>query len=255
MLRPLLAATALVAVSLPALAFGPQDYDVRAVAVDGVVGTLEVTVVPAGGRVTVAVTGPQARVDRVTVQPDGDRVVVEQDNSDRRSWRDSDRDLWVTVKITVPEGASLAVEDFIGEGRVGNLRGNLQVDDMTSGTLTVGDVRNAQLGVSGSGDITVGAVAGDLAVEIDGSGEVKTGPAAGSVSLEINGSGDIEVASVNGAVAAEVNGSGDIALRGGRADPLSVAISGSGDLTLDGTAGSQSINQSGSGKVTITGRR
>lgn len=255
MLRSLLAATALVAVSVPALAFGPQDYTARGISVDGVVGTLDVTVIPGPGPVTVAISGPEARIDRVSVRQDGDRVVLEQDNSDRRTWRDSDRDLWIAVKVTLPAGSGLTVEDFIGEGRVGDLRGPLAVDDMTSGTLTVGDVTTASLDVSGSGDITVGAISGDLAVDINGSGKVKTGPTAGAVTLEIDGSGDIEIASVSGPVAAEINGSGDIALRGGRADPLSVSIAGSGDLTLDGTAGSQSISQSGSGKVTITGRR
>jgi hypothetical protein len=250
--RNLLLATALCLLPLPAFAFGPQSYNASAVKIDGVYGKLDVTVANTD-KVTVEVTGPEKRVAEVSVNTSGGTLVIEQNNSrDGRTWRGNDDQIQVNVRL--PAGTALEIDDFIGDGKVGDLRGPLEVDDIVSGSLTIGHVTTAKLSVSGSGKIKVGDIDRSLVVEIDGSGSVTTGSTQGEVKLEINGSGDIDIARVNGPVATSVNGSGDINLRAGIADPLAASISGSGQVTLDGVARNQAINNNGSGTVKITGR-
>ncbi|MDG5495210.1 DUF2807 domain-containing protein [Niveispirillum sp. BGYR6] len=250
--RNLLLATALCLLPLPAFAFGPQGYDASAVKIDGVYGKLDVTVANTD-KVTVEVTGPEKRLAEVTVNASGGTLVIEQKNSrNGRDWRDKDDQIQVTIRL--PAGTGLEIEDFIGDGKVGDLRGPLEVDDIVSGSLTIGHVTTAKLSVSGSGKIKVGDIDRTLDVEINGSGSVATGSTQGEVKLEINGSGDIDIARVNGPVAASVNGSGDIHLRAGTADPLAASIAGSGQVTLDGVARNQAINNNGSGSVKVTGR-
>lgn len=252
-LKAALFASALTLTALPALAFGPQDYAAREVTVQDVVGRLEVKVDAGASKVTASVTGPDRWVQLVEVKKEGDDLVIHQKDSPRdRRWRDKDD--WVTVTLTVPAGTKLEIDGFTGEGTVGDLRGALSVGGMNSGTLNVGRVSTASIGIDGSGDVKLGDVDRDVEVEINGSGSVVTGRTSGKTALEINGSGEITLAHANGPINAEINGSGDIRIQSGVADPLAVEINGSGSLLLDGVARNQSIDQSGSGNVRVTGR-
>lgn len=252
-LKSILLASSLALTALPALAFGPQDYAVREVTVQGLVGRLEVKVDSGASKVTASVSGPARWADTVQVRKEGDDLIIEQKDAPRdRRWRDKDD--WVTVQLTVPAGAKLEIDDFSGEGTIGDLRGPLSVDGMASGKLTVGRVTTAAIGIDGSGDVSLGDIDRDVTVEINGSGSVVTGRTAGQTKLEINGSGEITLAYANGPVSAEINGSGDIRIQAGVADPLAVEINGSGSVLLDGVARNQSIEQSGSGNVRVTGK-
>lgn len=252
-LKTILLATAVSLTALPALAFGPQDYAVHEVTLRELVGRLDVKVDSTATKVTASVTGPQRWVDRVTVEKDGDELVIhEQDGPRERSWKSKDD--WVTVTLTVPAGTKLAIDGFSGEGDVGDLRGILAVEGMNSGKLKVGRVSTASISIDGSGEVKLGDVDRDIGVEINGSGSVLTGRTAGKTELEINGSGEVTLAAANGPINAEINGSGDIKIQAGVADPLAVEINGSGSLLLDGVARSQSIEQSGSGTVKVTGK-
>jgi len=271
MYRTAATALALVLLAGPALAFGPESFTARSVKVDGVLGTLDVAVDPGASRVTVEVTGPQEWLKEVTVKMDGDRLVVDQaDRPNRNSFKR--RDDWIAVRMTVPAGTGLEVDEYIGEAKIGDLNGPLLIDELFAGKIEVGNVTKLSIGidgsgevfvgtsdmadidVSGSGDVRIGNVAGPLSVDIAGSGDVRTGTTRGKVDLNIAGSGDIVIARVEGAVSADIAGSGDIKVEGGLADPLAVSIAGSGDFALDGIARSQSVSQSGSGTVKISGR-
>lgn len=252
-LKPLLLATALTLTALPALAFGPQDFSAKEVSVEGLVGRLDVKVDSNASKVTASVSGPARWVEMVEVRQEGGDLVIRQKEASReRRWREQDD--WVTVQITVPVGTKLDIDDFSGEGTVGDLRGAFAVDSMNSGKLSVGHVATATIGIDGSGDVVLGDVDRDIDLEINGSGSIVTGRTAGKTELAINGSGEISVAHANGPINAEINGSGDIRIQSGVADPLAVEINGSGSLLLDGVARNQSVEQSGSGRVKITGR-
>jgi hypothetical protein len=238
-----------------ALALDSRPYQATSLSIDGVVGKLIVTVDRSASSITLGATGPTEPLGRVTVKQSGDAVTLVQEQP-ANSWNNSsDKSKWITVTATVPAGTRFVVDGFVGEGTVGDLAGPLEVDDLYSGTLTVGAVSTAKVDISGSGDVKIGDIERDLKVDIDGSGDVTTGRAPGRVQLRINGSGNITVAAVSGPVETEINGSGDIKLAAGQADTLRVEIAGSGSFTLDGVALAQEISQSGSGKVSITGKR
>lgn len=252
-LKAALLAGALSLTALPALAFGPQDYTAKEVTVQGMVGYLTVKVDDSVSKVTATVTGPAKQVSLVKVTLEGTDLVIEQE-SRQRSMRWQDKDDWITIDLRVPTGTKLEIDEFVGEGTVGNLRAALSVDGMTAGSLTVGSVTTADVGIDGSGDVKISDIDRDVSVSINGSGSVNAGRTAGKLDLQINGSGDVDIATISGAVKVEINGSGDVNLRGGIADPLDIDINGSGSVLVDGVARNQSIQQSGSGTVRITGR-
>ncbi len=253
MLKSFLLATALTLTALPALAFGPQDYAATAVTVKGVVGRLSVNVDSGASQVTASVTGPERWVALVDVRQDGSELVIRQKESSR-PWRTSDKDDWIDVQITVPVGTRLEIDEFTGEGFVGDLRGALAIDGMNSGSLSVGHVSTASVGIDGSGEVVLGDVDRDVNLEINGSGSIATGRTTGNTALEINGSGEITLDHANGPINAEINGSGNILIKSGLADPLAVEINGSGSLLLDGVARNQNVERAGSGGVQVTGR-
>lgn len=269
MFRTTAAAIAILALTAaPALAAESHSFAAKEVSLDGLLGTLQVTVDPAATQVSVNIDGPQRWLEEISVSLDGDRVEIVQDDRPNRV-RMKDREDWLAVTMTVPAGTELSLIDYIGEGEIGDLAGALTVDDMQAGNLKVGRVTVLDLGISGSGDVTVasadtasiaisgsgdvdlGDVSRDLSVAISGSGDIQVGRTTGKVELAINGSGDVEVTEVNGPVSAGISGSGDVRFRGGVADPFNVSISGSGNVSMDGMARNQTINQSGSGSVRV----
>lgn len=246
---PLMAAfIALTAVPAHAATVGPQTLHGRTLELRGLVANVDVKVSSSAKDITVSADGPDDQVGRLTFHDEGEKALVKQEHRHHEHLNDED---FMTVTVTLPAGTSLAVDDFVGRVTAGDLNAALAVEDLHSGTITVGHVREASLEVSGSGDINLGDIDKALSVEISGSGKVRTGKTGGTVSMQINGSGNVDIAAVNGAVSAEIHGSGNVAIHAGKADPLVVEIAGSGDFTLDGSAAHQSISQSGSGRVHI----
>jgi len=136
------------------------------------------------------------------------------------------------VIVTMPTLRRAAVS---GSGGL-SASGFQQVDPVTlvidgSGQLSFsGDVPQADVRASGSGDARLQGTAAALAVAVDGSGTVDArGLEAMTADLSISGSGDL---------AANVSGSAH------------VTVSGSGSVDLYGNAVLESSNVSGSGSVT-----
>lgn len=256
----------------PALAFAPQSFTARAVEIDGVYGTITVTVSPGAGEVTVSASGSPKWLPEFKAERSGDTLrLVQKDRP--RSINDDTRDQRIDVRVTVPAGTALTLSDQIGDATVGDLDGPFTLDSLNSGEVTVGRVTMARLNITGSGDVVVAGTSGDavaailgsgdvridrvggaLDARIMGSGDIQAGPVAGGVNAAIYGSGDIAVASLDGAAEAQISGSGDIDLGTGRADPLMVQINGSGDVRFAGAVGTQTVRNTGSGTVRIQNR-
>jgi hypothetical protein len=172
------------------------------------------------------------------------------------------------ITAHVPLDAHLASEGAVW-GEVGGTRAltlaTVGCGDWTAGTvsgpLTVeavgsGDVRAADAGVvraklSGSGDLSVGRVAGAAELSLAGSGDLRSGPVGGPLSADLAGSGDVDVASVSGPVRSRVASSGDVRIHGGRTPDLQVSLAGSGDFDFRGSAGRVTASVAGSGDVRI----
>ena len=114
-----------------------------------------------------------------------------------------------------------------------------------------GDVQAQQLAslnfATGSGDLTASAIAGALTLKL-GSGDVHA-KQVGSVDLRSTGSGDVKVDGVSGDVRTGHSGSGDLNFRhvGGS---VSVGSTGSGDITLGHIGHNVEVGSTGSGDVT-----
>lgn len=117
-----------------------------------------------------------------------------------------------------------------------------------------GDVQASQLAAldftSGSGDLAADHIGGALALQV-GSADVRARQV-GSVELHDTGSGDINVDGVTGDVVAGRSGSGDLTFRNvqGR---VKVGSAGSGDVTLERIGRGVEVGRTGSGDVNANG--
>jgi len=124
--------------------------------------------------------------------------------------------------------------------------GNLTVLTPLTGT-------NLALKVSGSGDLKAElALTGDLDLGVSGSGDVSVKGKFRNLKGAVSGSGDVELtADVSSRAVIDISGSGDIRLSG-KAAVLEAGISGSGDLSADQfEADSGKVRISGSGDAQV----
>lgn len=106
-----------------------------------------------------------------------------------------------------------------------------------SGDLTVDKAQgNFKGAIGGSGNLTVGAIAGgDVDLAIGGSGDLKVGGTANRLSVAVAGSGDIDAKGLT-ATSADVSIVGSGSVNGTVKGDASVSIAGSGDVELGGGA-------------------
>jgi hypothetical protein len=271
------------ALTLPAIAdnwiVGPtKNFNARAVSVHDVVGSLTIAVRD-DGPATVQLSGSKTRVDATSVRQDGGTLVVVGQNFEQvwdwRHWFDFSGDYSrgsLNVKITLPRGSEVKVDDLIGDAEIGDTMGPLHFSAVSTNS-TIGRVSDAHISLAGSGRVALGDVAGDLQVEtagagkiitgnaksvradVAGSGAIETGAINGSLSLDIAGSGDFSAQRVSGPTRIDIAGSGSVRIANGEADPLHVDILGSGNVVFGGTAVDPHISGFGSGSVKLHAMR
>lgn len=177
----------------------------------------------------------QGSGDRVRVQIPGHGVVALQDLP--------------VVTAHVPLNARIAVGQAVF-GEVGPTS-SLDFSNAGCGDWRVADVHGPiHIGVSGSGDVR-GRSVGPADVHISGSSDVYLGPVNGNLEAHISGSGDVHAASVSGPLVARIAGSGDVTVDGGTSPSVEAHIAGSGDVKFRGTAGQLMASIAGSGDVDV----
>jgi len=134
------------------------------------------------------------------------------------------------LKVSVNVPLALAVTIDSGSG------------DVVAGSLASLDFR------SGSGELKASEITGALALEL-GSSDVEA-HGIGSVDLRGSGSGDVTVSDVHGDVRGDRDGSGDLNFRDVRGN-VSFGSVGSGDLRLENIGGSIQLGRIGSGDVVV----
>jgi hypothetical protein len=134
---------------------------------------------------------------------------------------------YADLKVTVPEGASLALHIGVGKAMVTNVNGRISVD-------------------AASAPVTAQGIKGALDVDV-GSGSVTVTDADGDVSIDA-GSGDVRVTSVKGRDFSIDTGSGEVNATDLTVEKGSVEA-GSGDLTLSGIHSSDFHLETGSGRI------
>lgn len=250
-----------------------QAFQASRVQIDALVGNLKIIVLQDHPGIEVALAGSSEMIQKVRLSTSGDAMVLSMEGMEGDWWDDmwdwssvSPEDLSVT--ITVATGTPVKVDNYIGDAEIGDIEAALKLNT-SGGEVRAGRVTSAHVAIAGSGDIVVGAVAGDLDasiagsgsvrsgdahsadVEIAGGGEVSVGTVNGDLDIDIAGSGEVYAIAVNGKVNIDVAGSGDVKIDGGIADPFKVDIAGSGDVRFGGTANNPDVSVMGSGDVWI----
>jgi hypothetical protein len=152
----------------------------------------------------------------------------------------------VRVPLQAKAGAGGAVFGAVGPGA------GLDLANSGCGDWKVADQNGPlRLSLAGSGDVRAGAAAA-AEVHISGSADVNMGAARGGLIAAVSGSGDITAARVDGPLHVRVSGSGDVRIRDGAVTDMSVSVAGSGDVHFGGVAQSLEANVAGSGDVSAT---
>jgi hypothetical protein len=256
-----------------------KSFNAKKVHFSSVIGSIKVDVNDSGP-MTLDVAGTKRAVDGLDVHVEDGTLEIEGSDEggtiavwDWRKWFDfsdvgKSHHYKLDLRLTVPRGTDVAVEDFIGNAAIGDTMGNLNFSANATKSK-IGKVKDAKIELEGSGQVDMGQVFGALNIEIDGSGKVNAGDVK-SVHAELNGSGDAAIGSINGPLHLEIAGSGNLTatkvtgpvkieiagagsvkIADGVADPFKVEIAGSGDVFFGGLAVNPSIEAFGSGKVKL----
>lgn len=151
------------------------------------------------------------------------------------------------IKLQVRVPAALAVQVHSGSGDT--QAKNLASLDFHSGSgdLIAEHIQGA-LGLQlGSADARANDV-GSVALNGTGSGDVHVDGVLGDVRADHSGSGDLEFSNVRGSVRVGSTGSGDVTLSDIGRD-AEVGSTGSGDVTANGVGGNFTVRSTGSGDV------
>ena len=258
-----------------------KSFSTNALRVDDIVGSVKVNV--QDGPMKVDVSGSREMVAGLTLKQEGGLLRISGNEVDSfnvwdwKKWFDfshinDEHNGKLFIKVTVPKGSDVRVEDLVGNATIGDTYGPVRLAT-TSGDSSVGRTATARIAMAGSGKTTVGDVAGELRMEIAGSGRIEAhnagsvkadiagsgdafvGAVASGISVDIAGSGDFTAQKVNGPVKVDIAGSGNVKINDGYADPLRVDIIGAGDLYFGGMAVNPRISAMGSGNVRIKAYR
>ena len=183
-----------------------------------------------GGASGAQATGPQAAIDRLSVEQNDDTLVIKPLPGGWGGWPGADQGKLV-IEVSTP---SLSVAGLAGSGDV-------SIDRIRGDT--------ARLTLAGSGNLSVGAMdVTDLATVMTGSGDLSLAGRARKARATLTGSGNLHADKlVTDDATVSLVGSGDLAI--GARHTAKVNLAGSGDITIAGPANC-AVTRSGSGDVT-----
>lgn len=202
-------------------------------------GSTDLDIQSAPGLTKVEVRGTACASDaawlkdvQIGTSRNGDRAAVAVQNNHHENTFGLFGSSYAYLKLQVHVPAALAISVDSGSG------------DVNAANLASLDFH------SGSGDLVADHIAGALALEL-GSADAKARHV-GSVDLHETGSGDVRVDGVQGNIQADHAGSGDLVfsnVRGG----VNIGAIGSGDITLDNIGQDARVGSTGSGDVNANG--
>ena len=151
-------------------------------------------------------------------------------SKDNMAWGKS-KNIMIHLKVELPKGMDLVIDDGSGSITVENIDGTLKIDD-------------------GSGSITLRNIANDVRID-DESGPIQIADVSGNLTID-DGSGSIELKNISGSVAIE-DGSGEIVAKtiGGNFK----VDDGSGSIDVKNLSGKFKLIADGSGSVHVNGER
>ncbi len=159
-------------------------------------------------------------------------------------------EVWADVEVRVPAGARLQVRHGVGATRVGDVRGDLELETR-SGRIEVDGVDGELRVETGSGHVEVARVTGVLGVGT-GSGHVEVAGVRGSETSIATGSGHVTLEQVDSPSLKVATGSGSVEASGVSTDHVQIATgSGRVRLQLDRMGGGEYAIGTGSGRVVL----
>jgi len=176
----------------------------------------------------------EARLADITLDQrrEGDRIVVfaREERRPRLSWNDN---TGLRLTVRVPKDLAVRIESVSGDARVHDVA---SLDfHATSGDLVLRDVPGPVTLRLSSGDVRAERV-GPLDVERMSSGDLTVRDVRGDAHVGAVGSGDIRLSDIHGKASIDGAGSGDITVREVERD-VTIGPTGSGDLLVDGVGG------------------
>ncbi len=135
------------------------------------------------------------------------------------------------VSILVPRGTSIRTRGLVGDAEIAGTEASLRLA-VDAADVQLGRIRDAVLDVTGSGNIEVAAVEGNLDVRCPGSG-----------SVQVQG-GDINVLNV------VLDGACDIWV-GARALHANLRLEGAGDIYIKEVVTRPEIHEDGAGSIRV----
>jgi Toastrack DUF4097 len=218
--------------------------------VDGVAGLKRIEV---RGK---ACASEQEWLKDLTVEQErsGDRVRVttQTDHGMRINWFGSHY-AYIDLEVRLPADLLVEIDAGSGDSRVANVAG-LKFGS-GSGDLNVDHVAGELSVRVGSGDVIADDV-GRVNVERVGSGDIRASKVRGDAQVGHVGSGDLSFTDVHGSVHVESVGSGDLEVDHAGGDVVIGRI-GSGDVSVDAIGGSFVVHSAGSGDLrhhNVTGK-
>ena len=173
------------------------------------------------------------------------------------------------VTVTAPSDIELDLQIIGGKATIGDVSeadlnvsgcGDIILGDVAdeldasingSGDIQAGDVGGLEAAIRGSGDIFVGQVDGAADMSIAGSGDIATGRVGGSIEAGIAGSGDIRSSGGTDELDVGIRGSGDVRIQDASFETADLSVAGSGDIRVGGTVGDLDIAIAGSGDIMV----
>lgn len=213
MIRTMLAFLGLAALAVPASA-AERTYavtDFERVTVEGPY----VVRLTTGRSTTVRASGPQASIDRVTIETQGQTLRI---RPNRSAWGGNDGAQQGVLEITLTT-RMLRSARVIGAGR-------LEIDG--------GEGLRVDLSLEGGGRLSATNIEAD------------------NLFLGLLGSGRLEVAGRARTLRADVQGAGDVAAEGLSSDDVTVTTTTTGNVAF-GTARTARVNANGLGEVSVAG--
>jgi hypothetical protein len=209
-----------------------------------------------GNTQKVEIEGDKEVLEKATIEVDGDKLVISQEEKWFSFWDWNDDNHKITVYVTVVNIDAISVSGsgtIIGETKLTATSLDTRVSG--SGSLQIEAAVNNELeaNVSGSGRINLKCTAKNFDSNVSGSGKIEvTGTISDRADFSISGSGKIEASGVANAVKTSISGSGKLLAANLETNTCDVRISGSGNVEINVT-NNLDVRISGSGNVAYKG--
>ena len=177
-----------------------------------------------GSKTEMTIKAQENIIDNIELKMEGSHLKI---TYDRPVWRSKGIDIYITVPTLKRIGVS-GSGDVSADEKFTNLK-DLQIAVSGSGNITFEcDAEDVESRVSGSGNVSIKGSGKSFSSRISGSGNVKAGDfEVADANISISGSGNVYVFATE-TLEARVSGSGDVRYKG--QPRLNAKTSGSGDI-------------------------